>query len=180
MARAAGLGWTRQGLYLRGEIMAAARKTTIVNEVPLDYTRLRKGTWIEADELERATRPPTKRTDVMYLRRVLDLRDKIERKTGILSRIDGLRLRLMTDSEALPWNIRQAKLASERLELAAVRQHCRIDRNGLTEPEQRMHEHASRVIIAMADAQYREKKKAARLFEFIHTPKQLASGDEGE
>lgn len=148
--------------------MNAAHKTT---KHPFDFATLRKGTWIHEAELEQATF--VKRTHDLYLRRVLDVRDMIEKETGILSRVQGRKLRLMTDAEALAYNIRQAKLASEKMERAATHLVCNIDREELTDAEKVVHEHAARVVVAMADAQRKAKARQARLFEFIATPNEL-------
>lgn len=162
--------------------MAAAKRakrdkpeTITITDSPIDYDKLAKGTWIETAQLEAATL--SKCTDPSYLVRVLGIRDKVEKKAGILARVDGLRLRLMTDSEALAYSIRAAKLASDKLERAAVHLHYRIDRRNLTEAEQKVHEHAERIVVAMADAQHAEKKKAARLFEFVPARAELEPGD---
>lgn len=154
--------------------MAAAAAKGNVH--PFDFTKLRKGMWIDAKELERATF--RKRSDPVYLRAVLKMRDLIEKETGILGRIEGDRLRLMTDAEALAWSMRQAKLAGDRMERASEHLKHNIDRNNLTQPERVVHEHAERVITAMADAQRTQRQKHARLFEFISAHRELGEGDE--
>jgi hypothetical protein len=129
---------------------------------PFDFERLQKGTWIETIELEAAA--TCKVTDPSFQLRVLSLRDAIERRTGILSRIEGQRLRLMTDGEALVWTIAQAGDASRKLDRNAERVRSNINHAALTATEQTVHEHATRVLSAMAQAQRQERAKAAQLF----------------
>lgn len=129
---------------------------------PFDFDKLEKGTWIETEELELAA--TCKRSDHAFSLRVLGLKDAIESRTGILSRIEGQRLRLMTDSEALVWTIKQAGDASRKLERNAARLSENIDVFGLPAGEQVVHEHAQRVISAMAASQRAERLKNQKLF----------------
>lgn len=142
---------------------------------PFDFEKLRKGTWIDADELEEAT--TCKRTDPVEFRmRVLALRGLIEQRTGIIVRCEGDRLRLMTDSEALKWSIGQADEAGRRLERNARRLSESIDRGQLTDTEQVVHEHAVRVVSAMAESTRMERQRNSRLFALA--PKQLTEDAE--
>lgn len=146
---------------------------------PFDFGALAKGTWIETVDLEEAA--GVLATHPSFQLRVLGLRELIETRTGILSRADGLRLRLMTDSEAVQWSIRQAADASRKLDRTARRLQENIDRSQLIDSEKIVHEHATRVISLTADAQRAERQKAARLFASV--PQQLtdnACGDNDE
>jgi hypothetical protein len=143
---------------------------------PFDYDKLQKGTWIETAELEQATR--YHRDDPRFLQGVMGVMGAIEMNTGILSTLRQKRLRLMTDAEAIAWNVRQAAEASRRLERTAERLRDSIDRRNLNSVELRLHDHASRVVNAMADAQRLEREKHARLFAFIGVnTRALKSGD---
>lgn len=136
---------------------------------PLDWEALRKDTWLETVELEKATL--ASRHDPFFALKVQGLIHKIERKTGILGRAEGsslgMRVRLMTDSEALEYNIREAGKASRKLERCADRLIDNIDRTRLSDIEQQIHDHARRMIGAMADAQKREKRNNHELFRLL-------------
>jgi hypothetical protein len=140
---------------------------------PFDFEALRKGTWIETSELEEAT--SAQRDDVRFALLVLGVRDQIEKQTGILSRVEGQRLRLMTDGEAMVWTIKQAAEASRKLERSAVRMTENIDTALLTSTEQVVQEHAQRVITAMALAQRSERQKGARLFALTSAEPRVAT-----
>lgn len=146
---------------------------------PLDFGALEKGSWLETEELERATM--LKRTDKSFWSAVLRLRDEIKRQACILTRTEGsgadIRLRLMTDSEATAWAAGEGVRAIRKLNRSALDLMTYVDRSNLTDPELRAHEHASRVLTAVADAAAREKKKHARLLEFLHAP-QLGPGED--
>ena len=129
---------------------------------PLDFEALAKGTWIEVRELELAL--SCKRDDISFGQRLLGLRSMIEARTGILSRAEGQRLRLMTDSEALVWVVKQAGVAAHRIELAAVRMRNNVDAAQLSAPEQAVHEHAARVLTEMSISQREHVRKNAKLF----------------
>lgn len=144
---------------------------------PVDYKKLYKGMWLETSDLESATF--RKRTDPNFSFGVLKLSSLIEFNTGILSRYEQQRLRLMTDAEAVAWNIRQAVEASRKLERTAERLAEQIDRRNLSHTERAIHDHAQRVIGQMADAQRKAREKNARLFQFIARPA-LESGDDEE
>lgn len=133
---------------------------------PLDWEALQKGTWLETEEIEKATL--CRRSDPFFSLRAQNLGDRIERKTGILCRTEGpvqaVRIRLMTDSEALEYQIREAGRASRKLERVADRLADNIDRTKLSELEQQIHDHARRMVGAMADAQKREKRAHHEMF----------------
>lgn len=135
----------------------------------LNYDALEKGTWLETDELEKALL--VRRTDKFFSLRVMNLLDKIERKTGILGRAEGAadaqRARLMTDAEALEYKIREAGRVSRKLERIADQLADNIDRTKLDEMESVIHDHARRMIGAMADAQKREKRNHAEMFRLM-------------
>jgi hypothetical protein len=146
---------------------------------PIDFDRLEKGTWIEAEEIESATF--SRRNEPLYNVRALGLAAQIEKRTGIVCKMDGHRLRLMTDSEALSWTIREGVKASRRLDRSADRLAGNIDRRQLSDAEKRLHEHATRVITSMASAQRLEREKAQRLFTFLGGAKALPEdGDEDQ
>lgn len=142
---------------------------------PLDYERLQKGTWIETEEISKASfRRPT---DPFFSLAAQNLIDKIERKTGIIGRTEGafgaIRIRLMTDAEALEYKIREAGRASKKIERIADQLADNIDRRNLTEVEQQIHDHARRMVGAMADAQKREKRQHMEMFRLLqakHVP----------
>lgn len=148
-------------------VQNAALKTA--DKHPLDFEALQKDTWIELADLEKATL--RSRHDPFFALNVQALIAKIERKTGILARAEGnttnMRIRLMTDSEALEYNIREAGRASRKLERCADRLIENIDRTRLSDIEQQIHDHARRMIGAMADAQKREKRQHAELFRLL-------------
>jgi hypothetical protein len=133
---------------------------------PFDYAQLGKGTWIETSELELAS--GRKCTHPMFGRAVLRLREMIETNTGILSRIAGERLRLMTDAEAVEWLIRETGRASNRLERNAYRLQHNIDRARLSPDEQTQHEHAVKVISMMAESQRAARLSHERLFSLAY------------
>ncbi len=141
--------------------------TTATALHPFDFAKLSKGTWIETDELERAAM--RKRTHPVFGRAVLRVREQIESITGILSRVEGERLRLMTDGEAVVWLIRESGRASVRLERNAHRLRHNVDRARLTAAEQVTHEHATRVISMMAEAQRAERQRSDKLFSLACT-----------
>ncbi len=136
---------------------------------PFEWEKLQKGTWIETAELERATL--RSRSDPFFSIGCQSLIAQIERKTGILARAQGasanLRVRLMTDGEALEYTVREAGRASRKLERCADRLADNIDRTQLDEVDRQIHEHARRVVGAMADAQKREKRQAHDLFRLM-------------
>jgi hypothetical protein len=132
---------------------------------PLDFGKLRKDTWLEPDEIERAVL--MRRDDRNFGLGVLRLREAIETQTGILTREDGERLRLMTDDEATVWSAREAARAGRRLERNAYRLTHVIDQSQLTARGLVLHDHAARVVTAMADAQRKERQKGATLFALL-------------
>ncbi len=131
----------------------------------IDFERLDKGMTLEAPLLQRALETTTDRKEYFHL--LLGLGAQIEKMRGILCRIDGTALRLMTDAEAVVWNVKQAEAASRKLDLAAERLRTRIDRTQLSETQAMVHEHATRVVTAMAEAQRREREKAGRLMSVL-------------
>lgn len=158
MARRGSAG-QRQGLFTA---FLSDTGGVVMGLHPFDFDKLKKGMWIETEELELAA--TCKRSDQSFQLRVLGLKDAIESRTGILSRVEGQRLRLMTDSEALVWTIRQAGDAGRKLERNAARLSENIDAARLTDGEQAVHEHAQRVISAMAQSQRTERLKNQKLF----------------
>ncbi len=153
---------------------------------PFDWETLQKGTWIETAELERATL--RSRSDPYFAIGCQSLIAMIERKTGSLGRANGapanMRGRRMTDGEALEYTVREAGRASRKLERCADRLADNIDRTQLSEIDAQIHEHARRVVGAMADAQKREKRQAHDLFRLMAKKHgELTDGDakaEGE
>lgn len=135
----------------------------------MDFERLHKGTWLETDDICAATKKS--KHDPFFSLHCQGLIDKIERKTGILGRTEGpigqIRIRLMSDAEALEYKVREAGRASKKLEKIADQIADNIDRTRLTELEQQIHDHARRMIGAMADAQKREKRNHAEMFQLM-------------
>jgi hypothetical protein len=165
-----GVGVARVVSIHGGSSMNQAAAITKADKHPLDFEKLAKDTWLETKELEEATL--ASRHDAFFPLKVQGLIAKIERKTGILGRAEGnstnMKVRLMTDSEALEYNIREAGRASRKLERCADRLIDNIDRTRLSDIEQQIHDHARRMIGAMADAQKREKRQHAELFQLMH------------
>jgi hypothetical protein len=114
---------------------------------PVDFDALERGTWIEVSTIEKAYR--VRRGTDEYQRAVLQLRDLIERNTGILSREDKHRIRLMTDSEALRWNWDQHRCAARKMRRAA-RRTVLVRHDKLSEPDRRLAEFQETVITAQA------------------------------
>jgi hypothetical protein len=143
---------------------AAAAPSCFVTVAPLNYLELRKDSWLDAPTLEKAI--GVSRRDPMYRIRVLELRDEIRRHTGILSRIEDDRLRLMTDAEAYRWN---AKLADARVAglVRCASNTALIDRSQLTDAECVEAEHAARKISLMASAARREQRQAERFADLL-------------
>lgn len=151
---------------------------------PFDFSKLKPGMWIEPDELEEAA--SCKRDNPNFSRCVQDIRELIELRTGILSRRDGDRLRLMTESEALPWAIRRlqesARGVRRNSDRIASLDHVKL----ASDAERSVHEHAIRVSSAMAQALSDEERKAKNLFAFAKeralpehgSDHEMASGDE--
>lgn len=135
----------------------------------VEFEKLEKGTYIETEMLEDAFGLERDKND--YLANMLSLAGTIERKRGILCRIEGRRLRLMTDAEAVVWNVKQAEKASRMLDRSAERLRTRIDTKNLSDVQKVAHEHATRVVTAMAEAQRREREKASRLMLALSAPK---------
>lgn len=157
--------WPPLGWVGRVEVEVSETQTQVAKPHPFDFDKLEKGMWIEAGELEEAAR--CKRTDPAFKLRVMGFRTAIEAKTSILSRVEGDRLRLMTDSEANVWTIGEAARGSRMLERNALRLVENIDTSKLSPAEQVVHEHASRTISAMAQAQRVEREKNKKLFSFV-------------
>lgn len=144
---------------------------------PFDFDKLQKGSWIETEELEEAAR--CLRSDQAFSLRVLGLKEAIEARAGIISRIEGQRLRLMTDGEAMIWTIRQAGDASRKLERNASRLSDGIDSSRLTASEQVVHEHAQRVVSAMAASQREERRRNEKLFSLASASLPEGARDDG-
>jgi hypothetical protein len=141
----------------------------ITKKHPIDFETLHKDSWIETEELEDATL--CKREDIQFQQRVLGLKTQIELRTGILSRIEGQRLRLMTDDEAVIWVVKQAGDANRKLQRASVRIKENINCELLSATGQAIHEHAGRVISEMAIAQAATMKKNSKLFALMSNNK---------
>jgi hypothetical protein len=150
--------------------------TTTAALHPFDFAKLSKGTWIETDELERAAM--RKRTHPMFGRAVHRVREQILAATGILTRVEDDRLRLMTSGEAQIWLIRETGRASVKLDRCAHLLRNNIIRAELTAAEQVTHEHATRVISMMAEAQRAERQRSGKLFSLACTRAQQDDDDE--
>ena len=143
---------------------------------PFDFDKLHKGTWIEIDELEAAACCKANSPDFQL--RVLALRGEIELRTGILSRFERWRLRLMTDSEATVWATGQAHHANRQLQRTAHRLTHNVDRSQLSTSERVKHDHVQRVVSAMAAASAREARRAAMFFAL--TPRLILDDSDSE
>ncbi len=135
---------------------------------PLDFKALQKGTYIETEALERATRCSAE-DQIRFKLRVLELRTMIEQQTSILSRMEGIRLRLMDDDEALFWNLQQAQRAFASVDRAAYRTTL-IDTSKLTDDQQQIADVAARAICSTAMAMNQEKAKHARALALLAVP----------
>lgn len=131
---------------------------------PLDFAALEKGTWLGTAQLERATRKPCTHPD--FLLACMSLVKVIEKEALILGRTDGrgagLRVRLMTDAEAVTWNAKQARHHLGGLTRAAHRTVL-IDRSQLSDEERAEHDHEARKIQGMAIAAAEEKRRYDRM-----------------
>lgn len=143
---------------------------------PFDFDKLSKGTWIETDELEAAT--GCRRDHKDFNLKVLSLKALVEQETKIVSRIEGDRLRLMTDSEALFWSIKQFGKSSKGCERNASRLANNISPAALSGTERVVHEHAHRVMSSVVAAARAEIKKDAKLFALVYGPYVLEEPDE--
>lgn len=124
-----------------------------------DFDALQKDAWIEAEEMERIL--GCKRTEKNFLLRVLALRAEIEKKTGILSRIQNDKLRLMTDSEAVQWIAKQTVVAIDSLGTCS-RRAAAVDKAALNDGERRAAEYLCLATSHIAQAARKEAAKYAR------------------
>jgi len=131
----------------------------------LDMTKLLKGTWLRAPEIEEATGVSPKKPSSFKVA-ALRLRDEIEQHTGILSFLDGegaeMALRLMDDAEASKWLIHRGNLHEEGLQ-RCVRRGALVDRSQLSDKQRAIHDHGSRKMQAIAAAARAERMKFDRL-----------------
>lgn len=167
---------------VEGGGMSTAEKKSSARLHPFDWTKLRKGMWIETAEIEEATLK--RRTDPHFGGIAANLVEMIHRKTGLLARTDGshstIRIRVMTDAEAVVHTVKQAARASRILDRSAERLRDDIDRTQLSDVDLAVHDHASRVVAAMAAAQRKERERAAtNLFDLVRA-KELTAGEDEE
>lgn len=142
---------------------------------PFDWETLEKGTYIEAEALERAIRRP--RTDKDFKLKALAVVAEIKERTGILCRIEGDRLRLMTDSEAYQWNYQRARSHVTGL-IRSAKNTALIDTSQLSDGDKRAAESCQIAICATASAARREQVKHAKLFGLV-APETVAEIGDG-
>jgi len=126
---------------------------------PLDFESLRKGTWLEADEIERGY--ARKRDDRQWRLSLLAASEDIFNECRIICRQEGDRLRLMDDLEADVWLQKQTEHGVSRLRRAA-RLTGSIDRSGFDAVQLRMSEQRQRLIFAVATSAASTLKRERR------------------
>lgn len=129
--------------------------SNVVN-LRIDFDSLRKGTWIEAQEIERHT--GVLRTDKHYSLHVMQLKDEIESHCEIIGRQEGDRLWLMDDPEASLWLARQCNRGG-RIVMRAGERTKLIDHSRMSKQQREQADHAERYALAMAHAVRDEKRK---------------------
>lgn len=116
---------------------------------PLDFGALRKGTWLEAEAIERGY--ARRRDNPSYRLSMLAASEDIFRERQIICRQEGDRLRLMDDAEADVWLQKQTEHGVARLRRAA-RLTGVIDRSGFDATQLCVSEQRARLIFAVATA----------------------------
>jgi hypothetical protein len=134
---------------------------------PLDFSALERGTVIPDSELEDAT--GCLRTDPLFSLKLKDLRDLIEVRTGILScystKLGGLRL--MTESEALPWALKRTSEHARGIKRNAQRIADIDSTRLLSDGERAAHDHAIRLTSMMSKSIEDDVRKARNLFDSV-------------
>ena len=138
--------------------------TVLVKYGQHDLSHFKKGTCVTAEELESLVGVSV--DNPQFRIKVLALRSYVERTLGILSRMDGLQLRLLTDSEAVLWNVKRATHHMDGVERAAVRTGL-IDPTNLTEQQERVANVAGNAICSVAGVLRQERDKHARTLEIL-------------
>jgi hypothetical protein len=110
---------------------------------PFDCSKLNKGDTIPAAVIETATN--SKRTDRNYRLKMLNLRDFIFKqliveKRPATVRISGDTIKILSDSEASPYNDKHFAFGHQKAQRAFAR-NLFVDRSKLTEEERITHDH---------------------------------------
>lgn len=127
-----------------------------VSKYPLDYSKLKPGMWLEIEELEKAL--DIKHPDPNWKLRVLALRADIEEKVGLLSKLDGDRLRIMEHIEADIWTRKRFKHHLSGI-IRSVQRRTLVDRSVMTEVQRREAESWDRITAGTAIAASRRYDK---------------------
>ncbi len=133
---------------------------SIAERHPFDFDALEKGTWIEAEQVERAAM--CKRSDTAFRLRVMGLCQRIEEETGIMVRCDHDRIRLMDDAEATLHAQQRTGHHVRGLRRQAWRL-AQVDVDKLSEHARAAHEHRLRSTCALSVAARSEFRKQERM-----------------
>ena len=153
---------------------------------PIDFATLEKGGWVEARQIENYSGKDgepvfVSRDDRRYSFRLLQVKARIEKETGIRCRADGDRLRLMTDSEALCY-AREERGRHVRGIATQARWLQELDTRALNDTERKIADHEQRHTANIAVIARSEERKATRITRLIESGKdapQLESGEKG-
>jgi len=131
-----------------------------LSKYPLDFAALKKDSWIEPQELMTilGCQPGSQKWDLG----VLKLRGLIEDNSGILVRMSGFRMRLMTDHEADEWTHRGMYRHIHGLVRSAKRRTL-IDRSDFSLEEKREAESRDRISASVARSAVSEVRKMRQL-----------------
>lgn len=138
-----------------------------VRQLRLSPAKYVKGMYIEKHDLELML--GVKATSPRYLLRVLELRGAFEQQLGILCRMDGERLRLMTDDEAVRWNLANGQGAVLALRRASRRTKL-IDHNNLTKDQSQEADVVARALESTVRAVNNELRQNARILSIVRGP----------
>jgi len=136
-----------------------------VKRYPLDFDTLKRGMWIEAEELEEAIGCGLNHPNVNL--RILALCQRIKLETGILCRQEKMRLRLMTHGEADVWTYNQVRAGvAATVRNAKARQM--VDHNDFEPHQRQAAESRDRIAAAVATAARSTLRQQERMEKLTH------------
>ena len=145
---------------------------------PLDFDALKKGTWIETEELIRILGSTPADRDKWKLG-ILRLCDQIEKNAKLVARADHDRVRVMDDRELCAWTYRWVEQLTSR-QVNMTQRRSLIDRAELSDAERDLAERRDRVAIAVSVGAMATLRKQRRIEKLVHKPAGLLADGETE
>lgn len=130
----------------------------------VDPAHFHKGMYLDIVALEQLTGVAV--SDLQYRMKVLGVRQHIEMQHGILSKMEGDQLRLLTDAEAVLWNVKRANINMRGVSRAALRTDL-IDVRNLNSQQEKVADVTANALKHIDSAMRAEREKHARVLEVL-------------